>query len=111
MDRSCGDCRSAGAKHTLSSLRIRRCQPTGYGLVPVIEEVAFARIDVRLSQGLLQMADGTSQRRIRISPKGLGAREVISRKIREVRRRKWLEAARCEIELIDRMALARLAQG
>jgi len=71
MARSCGDCRSAGAKHTLSSMPIRVCHPTGYGLVPVIEEVAFARIDVRLSQCLLQMADGTSQRRIRISPKGV----------------------------------------
>jgi len=53
------------------------CHPTGYGLVPVIEEVAFARINVRLSQRLLQMADGTSQQRIRVFAKS-GSVELAS---------------------------------
>jgi hypothetical protein len=38
------------------------------------------------------MADGTSQRRIRIARKWLGAREVISRQIQEFRRLASMDA-------------------
>lgn len=83
-------------------------------LFRIIEEVAFARIDVRLAQRLLQMADakGYVFATHQDFANELGsAREVISRQIQEFQRRGWIKAARGEIELTDKMALARLAQG
>ena len=83
-------------------------------LFRIIEEVAFARIDVRLAQRLLQMADGeahVSATHQDFANELGSAREVISRQIQEFQRRGWIKAARGEIELIDTSALARLAQG
>jgi CRP/FNR family transcriptional regulator len=83
-------------------------------LFRIIEEVAFARIDVRLAQRLLKMAH--DKNRVSATHQDFAnelgsAREVISRQIQEFQRRGWIKATRGEIELTDKAALARLAQG
>lgn len=83
-------------------------------LFRVIEEVAFARIDVRLAQRLLQLADNSH--RLSATHQDLAnelgsAREVISRQLHEFQRRGWIKAARGEIELTDRGAIGNLAAG
>lgn len=83
-------------------------------LFRIIEEVAFARIDVRLAQRLLQMADGkthVSATHQDFANELGSAREVISRQLQEFQRRGWIRAARGEIELIDKTALDRLVRG
>ena len=83
-------------------------------LFRVIEEVAFARIDVRLAQRLLQLAGDkphVSATHQDFANELGSAREVISRQIQEFQRRGWIRATRGEIELIDKAALGRLAQG
>lgn len=81
-------------------------------LFRIIEEIAFARIDVRLAQRLLRMAnerDRLSATHQDFANELGSAREVISRQIQEFQRRGWIKAARGEIELTDKGALARLA--
>lgn len=83
-------------------------------LFRIIEEVAFARLDVRLAQRLLQRAG--SGNRVQATHQEFAselgsAREVVSRQLQEFQRRGWIKASRGEIELIDRAALSHLAQG
>ncbi|MGE0284833.1 MAG: Crp/Fnr family transcriptional regulator [Bradyrhizobium sp.] len=102
-----------------SSAEFRRFVFTAFSrrvtnLFRIIEEVAFARIDVRLAQRLLQMA--ADRNRVSATHQDFAnelgsAREVISRQLQEFQRRGWIRAARGEIELIDRKALSHLAQG
>lgn len=83
-------------------------------LFRVIEEVAFTRIDVRLAQRLLSMADGKSHVSATHQDfaNELGsAREVISRQLQEFQRRGWIKVARGDIELTDKSALAGVARG
>lgn len=102
-----------------SSAEFRRFVFTAFSrrltnLFRIIEEVAFARLDVRLAQRLLQRA-GEAKRVMATHQefaKELGsAREVVSRQLHEFQRRGWIKVARGEIELIDENALSRLAQG
>lgn len=83
------------------------------GLFRVIEEVAFTRIDARLAHRLLQRAD--AQGRVEATHQQLAselgsAREVISRQLYEFRRRGWIALLRGSVEIIDRSALARIAE-
>ena len=83
-------------------------------LFRIIEEVAFSRIDVRLAQRLLQMADDknhVSATHQDFANELGSAREVISRQINEFQRRGWIKAARGSIELTDKKALSRLSQS
>ena len=83
-------------------------------LFRIIEEVAFARIDVRLAQRLLQMADAKdhlSATHQELANELGSAREVISRQVQEFQRRGWIKATRGELELTDKAALTRLAEG
>jgi CRP/FNR family transcriptional regulator, anaerobic regulatory protein len=83
-------------------------------LFRIIEEVAFSRIDVRLAQRLLQMADEknhVSATHQDFANELGSAREVISRQINEFQRRGWIKAARGSIELTDKKALSRLSQS
>jgi len=81
-------------------------------LFRIIEEVAFQRIDVRLAQRLLQLADarglvGATHQQL---ANELGsAREVVSRQLHEFQRRGWIRTSRGSVEMADRQALARLA--
>ncbi len=81
-------------------------------LFHVIEEVAFARIDIRLAQRLLDLADDAG--RLAMTHQQLAfelgtAREVISRQLHEFQRRGWIASTRGRIEMTDRKALEALA--
>lgn len=83
-------------------------------LFRIIEEVAFARIDVRLAQRLLQKAadhDHVTATHQEFASELGSAREVISRQLQEFQRHGWIKASRGEIRIVDRKALARLVQG
>lgn len=81
-------------------------------LFRVIDDVAFAHIDIRLAQRLLLLANGTQSvvATHQDLAKELGsAREVISRQLKEFQRRGWIETTRGSIALVDRPALEKLA--
>lgn len=80
-------------------------------LFHVIEEIAFRRVDLRLAEKLLERAD--AEGRVLATHQALAAelgtaREVVSRHVAELARRGFVAAARGEIRLVDRGALARL---
>ncbi len=81
-------------------------------LFKVIDEVAFSRIDIRLAQKLLDLADADG--RIALTHQQLAselgtAREVISRQLHEFQRRNWISATRGEISLLAPKELKNLA--
>ncbi len=83
-------------------------------LFRIIEEVAFSRIDVRLAQRLLQLADskGRVERTHQQLAAELGsAREVIGRQLQEFQRRGWLSTSRGSIDLAKPDALRQLASN
>lgn len=83
-------------------------------LFKLIEEVAFARIDIRLAQKLLELAgkDGRVAMTQQQLASELGtAREVVSRQLHEFQRRGWLSIARGEVQLTAAPDLQRLAQA
>ncbi|MGB5864884.1 MAG: Crp/Fnr family transcriptional regulator [Sulfitobacter sp.] len=77
-----------------------------------INEVAFAKLDVRLADRLITLAGdagdvSTTHQKLSVE---LGtAREVISRQLQEFQRRGWIEQARGRISLLNRNELERLA--
>lgn len=78
----------------------------------VIEEIAFKRLDIRLSQKLLELARGTG--RIAATHQQMAAelgtaREVVSRQLGEFQRRGWIGQSRGVIELLDSAGVERLA--
>lgn len=82
-------------------------------LFKIIDQVAFARLDIRLAQRLLELSQGAAS--ITVTQQQLAselgtAREVISRMLSEFHRRKWLSPARGSIAIDDRHALERLAK-
>ena len=83
-------------------------------LFNVINDVAFARIDVRLARKLIELADrggniGATHQQLAIE---LGsAREVVGRQLHEFQRRGWIKAERGHIGLVDRRSLEGLAAG
>lgn len=83
-------------------------------LLHVVEEVAFERIDKRLAQKLLELAD--AEGRIGATHQELAtelgtAREVVSRHLKEFQRRGWLALTRGQIRLSEPKALRQLAAG
>ncbi|WP_414461514.1 Crp/Fnr family transcriptional regulator [Hyphomicrobium sp. DY-1] len=81
-------------------------------LFKLIEEVAFSRIDERLAQRLLQLADAAGH--IEITHQQLAAelgsaREVIGRQLNEFQRRGWGTTSRGSIDLTNPGALRQLA--
>ncbi len=83
-------------------------------LFRVIEEIAFARIDVRLAQKLLQLKNAKGEieathQRLAVE---LGtAREVISRQLNEFQRRGWLKSGRGVIAIVQEGALQDLGRA
>jgi CRP/FNR family transcriptional regulator len=80
-------------------------------LFKLIEEVAFSRIDIRLAQRLLELAD--AEGRVAMTHQQLAselgtAREVISRQLLEFQRRGWLTTARGELTLTNTDAMRSL---
>jgi len=81
-------------------------------LFRIIDEVAFSRIDVRLAQRLLQLADAKG--RVELTHQQLAAelgsaREVIGRQLHEFQRRGWLTTSRGSIDLVKPEGLRQLA--
>lgn len=81
-------------------------------LFQVIDEVAFQRLDVRLADKLLELADDLGE--VTITHQGMStelgtAREVVSRQLQEFQRRGWVELLRGKVVLLDRTALEQLA--
>ena len=82
-------------------------------LFALIDDIVFQRIDVRLADRLLQLAqDGVVHATHQALAVELGtAREVISRTLGEFHRRSWVETARGEIRILNRAGLETLARS
>lgn len=81
-------------------------------LIHLVEEVTFEKIDSRLAQKLLRLADAeeTLEATHQSLATELGsAREVISRHLKEFDRKGWIEVSRGQIKLLDKEALRLLA--
>lgn len=80
-------------------------------LFHVIEEIAFQRLDIRLAQKLMEMAQGEV---LKVTHQQLAvelgtAREVISRQLQEFQRRDWIAQSRGAVQILRPEALADLA--
>jgi len=81
-------------------------------LFRVVEDVAFARVDMRLVQKLLALAAGSE---IAATQQDLAeelgtAREVVSRMLGELQRRGWVEVRRGHILILERDAMERFVR-
>jgi CRP/FNR family transcriptional regulator len=81
-------------------------------LFRIIEDVAFSRVDVRLAQRLLELAN--TEGHIDLTHQQLAAelgtaREVISRQLNEFQRRGWISTSRGAIDIARADALRQLA--
>jgi len=82
-------------------------------LFRIIEQVAFARMDIRLAQRLLELSQGGPT--ISVTQQQLAselgtAREVISRILSEFQRSNWLKSTRGSIHIENRAGLEHLAK-
>lgn len=79
----------------------------------VLEKVAFQKVEARLAEALLDLADGAevhatqSELAARIGT----AREVVSRRLDSLARRGWVEVDRGHVTLRNVPALSTLAQS
>jgi CRP/FNR family transcriptional regulator, anaerobic regulatory protein len=84
-------------------------------LFRLVEDVAFARIDIRLALKLLELSgngDVLAVTHQQLAAELGTAREVISRQLNEFQRRGWVSAVRGSVTIADRAALQRLgAEG
>lgn len=83
-------------------------------LFRVIDDVAFGRIDVRLAERLLSLCGEGNE--VHSTHQNLAtelgtAREVVSRQLNEFQRRNWVSQRRGAIGIVDRDALAALANN
>lgn len=83
-------------------------------LFHVIEDVAFQRIDVRLAERILELAQGEVI--VRLTHQQLAAelgtaREVISRQLSEFQRREWIKQSRGVIHILDVAGLEQLSRA
>ncbi len=85
-------------------------------LFMVIEEVAFQRMDVRLAQKLLELAEVGGSAHVATTHQQMAAelgtaREVVSRQLREFQRRDWITQSRGTVQIINRSGLEKLARA
>lgn len=83
-------------------------------LFRVIEDLAFGRIDMRLAQRLVALADASDEVRAthqQLSVELGTAREVVTRRLQDFQRQGWVHLSRGVIRLTDRAALARVGGG
>lgn len=83
------------------------------GLFHLIDEILSNRIDIRLSEKLLELAGDGDE--IAVTHQQLAhelgtAREVITRQIGEFQRRNWVESSRGKIIMRDRAAITSLSR-
>jgi CRP/FNR family transcriptional regulator len=82
-------------------------------LFHVIDDIVFARLDIRLAQRILALAgsgDHLTVTQQQLAAELGTAREVISRLLGEFQRRGWLTVMRGGLTLINREALCQLAK-
>ena len=82
------------------------------GLIELVEEVAFGRLDSRLARHLLKQFEVSPIFQIthqQLATELGTAREVISRQLKDMESRGWLTLNRGSIELLDKVALKKLA--
>ncbi len=82
------------------------------GLMKIVEDVAFQRLDIRLSQRLIELADEDAVVNLthqQLSVELGSAREVISRQLKEFERNGWVELTRGGVRLIDTDAVKKLS--
>ena len=80
----------------------------------VVDEVAFASLDLRLARRLLAEADASgivSKTHQQLALDLGSVREVISRYLSEWERMGWVRSSRGSIEVLDRAALAAYSAG
>jgi CRP/FNR family transcriptional regulator len=83
-------------------------------LCRVIDDVAFARLDLRLAHKLLELSAGGDHLAVtqaQLAAELGSAREVVSRTLSEFQKRGWIVQARGSLTLVDRAALERLASA
>lgn len=83
-------------------------------LFHVIDDVAFQRVDARLAEKLLALAqagDAVHMTHQQLAAELGTAREVVSRQLSEFQRRRWVESSRGVIRLLDRDSMRHLAQA
>ncbi|MEZ5842715.1 MAG: Crp/Fnr family transcriptional regulator [Hyphomicrobiaceae bacterium] len=81
-------------------------------LFRIIEEVAFARLDIRLAQKLVERAHGSDEVEAthgQLAAELGSAREVVSRTLGEFQRRGWITSGRGHITIRDTAALKAFA--
>lgn len=82
------------------------------GLLLLLDEIAFQRLDIRLAARMLSLADDTGHLSIthqQLASELGTAREVVTRLLQEFHRRGWLAVGRGSIEILDRNQLGKLA--
>lgn len=78
-------------------------------LFRLIQDVAFARMDIRLAQKLIELsrgADTVSTTQQHLASELGTAREVVTRTLGELQRRGWITVGRGSIAITDRPSLA-----
>jgi CRP/FNR family transcriptional regulator len=83
-------------------------------LFRVIDDVVFGRMDLRIAERLLQLADEVGE--VRVTHQSMAdelgtAREVVSRQISEFQKRGWVEQGRGRVKILDTKALQRFAES
>lgn len=81
-------------------------------LMLLVQEIAFARMDLRLARRLLELGETSGV--LALTHQALAAelgtaREVVSRQLKEFERRGWVRLERGQVVLADRDALRQLA--
>lgn len=83
-------------------------------LFQVVGEVAFKRLDARLAEKLIELADDhgivtTTHQKLSVE---LGtAREVISRKLKQFQQHGWVEVSRGKVSILNRPELLTLSEN
>lgn len=103
----------------VSSPKFRHYVLSNYGdllssLIMLVDEVAFASLDLRLARRLLAEANATgvvSKTHQQLALDLGSVREVISRYLSEWERVGWVRSSRGSIEVLDRAALTRYGAG
>ncbi|MGJ8620895.1 MAG: Crp/Fnr family transcriptional regulator [Methylophilaceae bacterium] len=88
---------------------------TNYGalisdLIVLLDEVAFHNLDARLAKLLLEVgADSVKRTHQQIADELGTAREVVSRQVKRFEQKNWVALGRGQVEILDRVALTKLA--
>ncbi len=97
----------AGRSHDFRTFIFRAYSRRIADLFGLIDDIVFQRLDVRLAERLLSLAQGDGvQATHQMLAVELGtAREVVSRTLGEFQKRGWIEQARGAIRILDRGGL------